>query len=406
MVAPSRLLRDPDTVKWTAAAPAERQLRVMHLVYFLGFAGTELAVVRLLENMEHDRYWGAVASCSTADSGLRTTRHVDVYEFGPRGEGNNPRVVTWLYQLFRRQRPDIVHTHAWGTLCEGVVAARLAGVPIVVHGEHGTLETRRRNVPVQRWVWNRVDQVLSVSSRLADRMADVIGFPRERIVTIPNGVDLERFKPGGAHEAKRALGLHENELVIGTAGRLVPVKDHQTLLTAWSILKQRGIRFRGVVAGCGPLEADLRLKAVALGLEEEVRWLGNRPDIEAVLRAMDVFVLSSRSEGLSNTILEAMASRVPVIATRVGGADELIVDAATGMLVPSQDPDALADAMTTLALDQQRRAAIGLAGQRRAESEFSVRRMIERYDAVYRRLARRHGLLSPGFPVAARQRRS
>jgi glycosyltransferase involved in cell wall biosynthesis len=288
----------------------------------------------------------------------------------------------------RRARPRVVHTHSWGTLCEGYVASRLAGVPVLIHGEHGTLETRRLNRLVQRWVWRRVNQVLAVSSLLARRMAATIGFPVDRIRIIRNGVDLERFGGIDRSEARRLLGLDPAALLVGTVGRLVPVKDHATLLHAVAHLASRGLCCDVVIAGEGPLRNATAALAGQLGLGSRVQLLGHRPDVERVLAALDLFVLPSRSEGLSNTILEAMASRLPVVATRVGGAEELVDDGATGLLVPPAEPAALADALGRLLAAPARRQAMGAAARRRTEREFGLDGMIRAYQDLYMALGR------------------
>jgi glycosyltransferase involved in cell wall biosynthesis len=231
-------------------------------------------------------------------------------------------------------------------------------------------------------VWNRVDQVLSVSSRLAERMASDIGFPVERIKVIRNGVDTERFRPRSKAAARGAIGIPEEAFVIGAVGRLVPVKDYPTLLSALAVIRDRGIAFHALIAGTGPLRQQLQAMADSLRLHN-VTFLGNRNDVEQVLSAFDVFVLSSSSEGLSNTIQEAMATGLPVVATRVGGADELIDQSRTGLLVPPGSPDALADAITLLARDREARQRMGEEARRRAENAFGLDRMIRDYESLY-----------------------
>jgi len=309
--------------------------------------------------------------------------------------------VLQLYRVFRRERPHIVHTHAWGTLCEGVLAARPARVPIVIHGEHGTLQLKPYQARVQRLMWRRADRVLSVSSRLAERMADGTGFPLERITVIRNGVDLSRFQAADRAEARRALGLPVDGIVVGTAARLVPVKDQANLLHAFGRLAAEGVEFTGVIAGDGPLRADLEAQAQALGIQSRVRFLGHVPAVERVYAALDVFVLSSKSEGLSNTILEAMASRVAVVATRVGGADELVEDGANGVLVPPEDTGALADAIGWLVRDGDLRQSMAAEGRRRALTRFTLDRMIRNYANLYWALGRTHAVQGQRQPGAS-----
>jgi glycosyltransferase involved in cell wall biosynthesis len=236
---------------------------------------------------------------------------------------------------------------------------------------------------VQRRAWAAADRVLSVSSRLAERIARETKFPLERITTIRNGVDISRFGRVSRGFARKVLDLH-GERVAVTVGRLVPVKDHMTLLESMAISRRRNVDAVLAIAGDGPLRSALEARASALGLSGSVRFLGHRPDVEIVLAAADVFVMSSESEGLSNTVLEAMASALPVAATRVGGTDEMVLDGCTGLLVDPHSPEALAAALSTLFENPDRARAMGAAGRARAESEFSLPGMIRRYETLYR----------------------
>jgi sugar transferase (PEP-CTERM/EpsH1 system associated) len=359
----------------------------MHLLYRLHPGGMEYGVIKLTNGLVGSRVVSSI--CSTVPA----TQIKELLDPSVRliecrrREGNDPSLVWQLYRLLKRERPDIVHTHAWGTLIEGLVAARLARVPIVVHGEHGTLQTSRGQVWAQRWGWNAADRVLSVSSKLADRMAGEIGFLRERITTIRNGVDFTRFDRRNRQAGRAALALGPNDLAVGTVGRLVDVKDHANLIEALRILHGAGVRFKGFIAGDGPLRESLQQQIDTLGLATCVTLLGHRADVHAVLPALDVFVLSSKSEGLSNTIQEAMASAVPVVATRVGGADELVDDGLTGVLVPPRDPHALAVALEGVARNAGRRAAMANASELKAQREFSLERMLREYEQLYLNLA-------------------
>lgn len=358
-----------------------RPVRVMHVVYTLRAGGMEFGVLKVVNGVDRTRVESAICSTKPADTLKTMVRpEVPVHEL-QRRDGNDPLLVWQLYRLFRRERPDIVHTHAWGTVVEGLLAARLARVPVVIHGEHGTLQLRAYQRRVQRRAWSAADHLLAVSSRLAERMAEETGFPRERIRVIRNGVDLSRFGSTERSMARAALAVPLDAPVVVTVGRLVPVKDHGTLLEAWA--RTRGEQAILLIAGDGPLRESLAARATALGIDRSVRFLGHRPDVEVVLRAADAFVLSSESEGLSNTILEAMASGLPVVATRVGGADEMVIDGTTGLLVPPRAARELADALDLVLRDALKRDAMGAASRARVEAEFSLPGMVQRYEALY-----------------------
>jgi glycosyltransferase involved in cell wall biosynthesis len=308
---------------------------------------------------------------------------VPVIELNRRIGGNDPRIVPAIYRVLRRDRPDILHTHAWGTLVEGIVAGRLARVPAIVHGEHGTLQLRPRQVIVQRWGWRHADDLLSVSSRLAERMSRDVGIPADRIRVIRNGVNLARFAGLRTASAGTFSGSGGRRVVLGAAGRLIDVKDHATFIDAVHLLRDRGRPVAAIIAGDGPLRGQLEAHIARLRLQGSVRLLGHRGDLETVLRALDIFVQPSKSEGMSNTILEAMASGLPVVATRVGGADEMIVDGETGILVPPADSERLADALERLIGDAELRHTMGCAATRRASREFSLAHMIDGYQSFY-----------------------
>jgi sugar transferase (PEP-CTERM/EpsH1 system associated) len=362
----------------------------MHLLYKLTFAGMEVGVVKLANGFDRARIEPSICSCRPAEPIKEKLRNdVVLFEMDRRRSGNDPAFVLKLARLLRRHRPDILHTHSWGTLCEGAVAARLASVPLVVHGEHGTLQTSHRVLIAQRFVWNRVDRVVSVSERLTERMAETVGFPIGRIRTILNGVDSERFTPDRRASARAALGLTPRDFVVGTVGRLEPVKDQHTLIEALGALARRGVRFTAYIVGDGALREDLGRHASQLGVADHVVFPGRRVDVEDVMASFDVFALSSRSEGLSNTILEAMATGLPVVSTDVGGARELVVEGITGLLVPPADSESLASAIASLAEDPDGRLAMGQSGRLRATSHFSLSGMIRQYEDLYLELAAR-----------------
>lgn len=365
------------------SVPTGRAIRVMHVIHHLQPGGMEYGVIKLV-NALGPGIESIICSTTTASPAMKAMLAPDVRVIElTRRSGNDPRLVWQLYKTFRRSRPDIVHTHAWGTLVEGYVAARLARVPRVLHGEHGTLQTSPRQVRVQRWLWLRVDRLLSVSSRLAERMAATMQIPGERIAVLRNGVDLARFGITPRAEARAALGVDDDVVLVGHAGRLVEVKDQGALVEAAARLKAQGLRFQVVIAGEGPCRPALEAQIARLDVGECVTLLGHRSDVDRLFAALDLYVLCSRSEGMPNTILEAMASGVPVVSTRVGGADELVVDGETGILVPPGQLDLLADAMARVIRSEQLRKAMGAAGRARAHESFSLAAMVAGYRAEY-----------------------
>ena len=371
----------------TPVAAAHAPVKVMHIVFSLSLGGLEGGVLKLSNGFDRRRIEPSICSCREADA---TRQHlapdVKLFELDRKQFGNDLVFVAKLAGLLRRERPSILHTHGWATLIEGIVAARIAGVPLVVHGEHGTLQSRK--VAVQRFAWGKAAQVLSVSTKLAERMSAMTGFPLERIRTIRNGVDADRFNPLLRAEARGRFGFSDTDLVIGTVGRLEAVKDQHRFLDAAAEIARRRHPVKFVVAGDGTLRQELETHAGKLGIAGLVSFLGMRLDVECVMAALDIFVLSSKSEGLSNTILEAMASGLPVVATDVGGARELLEPGVHGLLVPPLNAVALADAIEALTIDEARRLAMGAASRRRATTEFSLPAMVRKYEDLYVELFR------------------
>jgi sugar transferase (PEP-CTERM/EpsH1 system associated) len=368
----------------------------MHVVPRLWRGGMEHNVVKLTNATDRSRIVNGICSCLPADH-LKDLlkRDVPLFEFA-RKDGNDPGIVREISRLFRRERPDIVHTHTWGALCEGFIAAKLARVPVIVHGEHGTMNLRPANRIVQRVLWNRVDRLLSVSSTLAATMSEKVGIDGNRIHVIHNGVDVARFASGDRRVVRDELRMAPDDLLVVTVGRLEPVKDHAALIAAIAQVRCPG-RLKLALVGEGMLRESLEAEVQRHGLGEVVHFLGHRPDIDNVLAAADLFVLSSRSEGLPNGVMEAMAAGVAVVSTAVGGATELVEHGVTGLLVTPRSTQALAQGIETVLCDRSARLEFGENGRRQAVERFAFDRMVEQYEALYLTAARESKRLSALF---------
>jgi len=364
-------------------------MHVVHVLHTLEVGGTENGVVNLVTALAVHARHSVVAVTTSGPLARRLPAGVAVHVLGKR-PGLDPAAVVRLVRLLRRLRPDVVHSRNWGAF-DAVPAARLAGVRAVIHGEHGREaadpEGRdgRRN-RVRRLLAPLVSQWVTVSDDLRRWLVERVGIPAARVVTIHNGVDTTRFVEGDRERAREALGLPPASPVVGTVGRLDPVKDHLGLVDAFRRIRARRPDAVLVIAGDGPLRDALRRAVTAAGLGAAVRLLGERADVPRVLAALDVFVLPSLAEGISNTVLEAMACGLPVVATRVGGNPELVEDGVTGRLVAARQPAALSAAVLEYLDDPVLARLHGKAGRQRAVAEFSLERMATRYLALYRRV--------------------
>ena len=369
----------------------QKRIRVMHLIHQLGTGGAENGIINLANNINKDLF--EVAICAFVGNGAQTARldqtKSRLFEFAKK-DGNDFTIPFRLSRLFRKWRPDIIHTHAWGTLCEGVIGAKLARVPIVIHGEHGTIQHNGKNIYIQRLFWNLTNKVLSVSDAHKRKLVNTIGCSSEKIKVISNGVDTEYFLVVKENDALRlSLGIAVEEVVIGTVGRLVPVKNQEMLIRSFAALKERCSNVKLILVGDGPLKDKLVQLAVDLGISSSIIFLGRRADIPNILNMMDIFVLPSICEGMSNTILEAMSCGLPVIATDVGGNPEIVKRDVTGFLVPTNNKNALADAISFLVENPGRRKEMGFAGKKLVKTEFSLKTMVRNYEKMYKEMVAR-----------------
>jgi sugar transferase (PEP-CTERM/EpsH1 system associated) len=366
---------------------------IAHVIHRLAVGGLENGVVNLINHIPPERYRHTIiALTETTEFQARIARpDVAIHALHKR-DGHDLGLYRRLWSLFRRLRPDVVHTRNMAAL-EGAAVAWAAGVPARIHGEHGwdVLDLHGRNRRyrlLRRSVRPFVQHYVTVSKHLEDFLRHSVAVPEERISQIYNGVDTGRFRPGhqpiGPADFRPARGL-----VIGTVGRMQAVKDPLTLIRAFirllRLVPEHPSELRLVMVGDGPLRAQAQSLLHEAGLAQQAWLPGARDDVPELLRGLDVFVLPSLAEGISNTILEAMATGLPVVATAVGGNTELVLPGVTGALVPADDPDAMARALADYVRAPERLAAHGQAARRRAEGEFSLASMVSRYLAVYDR---------------------
>lgn len=299
--------------------------------------------------------------------------------YGPAGMRGFSRLVHAL----RRFRPHVVHGYLFGPSIFAVAAGRMCSVPAVVVAKRNVdaFESPRQAL-VHRWVHRLATHVTAVSERVAETVV-AMGVPPERITAIPNGVNYEKFASGAVPDA----GGNGRALRIGSVGCLAARKDYGTLLEAAALLKARGRAFEVDLVGDGPDRGALEAQARALGLADRIHFLGERPDVEQLLPKMDVFVLSSREEGIPNALLEAMAAARPAVATAVGGTPEVIEDGTSGWLVPAAAPEALAEALEDALSHPEEAQRRARAAQERVRTSMSIDSMVRRHEAFYERLA-------------------
>lgn len=386
------------------AAPADRGVAlplVAHVLYRFDTGGLENGLVNLVNALPAERFRHAIVALDRVEPVFASrVRRPDV-EFIALHKPPGTTVAQFprLWRLFRRLRPAIVHTRNLGALdCQ--LPAWAAGVPVRIHGEHGRDVgdfdgSNRKNQWNRRLLRPFVHEWVALSRDLASTLTGPVGIPEARVRRICNGVDSERFAPPAMRQPIAGSPFNDPGLwLAGTVGRMQAVKNQVELARAF--VQALGAspamreRLRLVLVGDGPLRAEAAAVLAQAGVAE-LAWLpGERRDVPEVMRGLDCFVLPSLAEGISNTILEAMSSGLPVIATEVGGNPDLIEHGRTGLLVPAGDAAALAQALGVLAADPARARALGLAARQQVEREFSLAAMVDAYQAMYDSLLARN----------------
>jgi glycosyltransferase involved in cell wall biosynthesis len=355
--------------------------RILQTVLTLHTGGLERIVVDLIGHSSDD--YEHVICCleETGKMGdVLAGKGVPLFELGKR-PGIRPGLVKKLGRIIREQSIDLVHTHNSAPAFYGGMAGRFEGVP-VVHTKHGL------NLHGQKLL-NRVahlftDMIVAVSESAAD-LARSEGVADHRLKVVDNGIDVERFTADAALRSaeRQALGIGDDAFVIGSLGRLSPEKNHELLVRTVHAIARNGDTTL-VLAGDGPSRVDLEALAADLGCGDRVRFLGMITEPERFYPLLDVFVMPSKSEGLPVALLEAMASGVPTVVTRVGAMPH-VVDGC-GSIVDSEDMEALATELLRLKSGPHVRKVLATAGRQKVVAQYSVDRMVATYEDVYRRL--------------------
>lgn len=399
----------PENSSLNTIDPAQHHARVpliAHVIDRLDVGGMENGLVNLINATPPDRFNHAILCLRHSTEFKRRIRRNDVpiFDLGKR-PGKDVSIYLKVWRLLRTLRPHIVHTRNLPTI-DMALPATLAGVRHRIHGEHGrdVLELDGRNAKynlLRRAASPLVDHYITVSRDIEGWLTGHVGVPAHKVTQIYNGVDGVRFHPSksGRIPLPHPEFAPPGTFVIGTVGRMEKVKDQLTLTRAFIDLVANRPEYRDklrlVLAGDGSLLPQARRL-----LEEadvaRLAWLpGSLDDIPRLLRGLDIFVLPSMNEGISNTILEAMASGLPVIATKVGGNEELVVDGETGTLVPPGEPASISEALSAYLRDPGLAARRGGKGRKRVEQAFTLEVMVSKYLSLYDRVLSAKGAPNP-----------
>ncbi|RTL46583.1 MAG: TIGR03088 family PEP-CTERM/XrtA system glycosyltransferase [Burkholderiales bacterium] len=363
---------------------------VVHLLHRFDTGGLENGVVNIINHLPAFRHAVVAVTEITAFKDRVTAPGTQFIALNkPPGQG------LWLYprvvRLLRELRPAVVHTRNLGAM-EFQLPAWVARVPLRVHSEHGwdvndLGGVSRTNQRLRRLYGPGVHRFVALSRAIETYLTGPVGFPASRVQRICNGVDTRRFAPAVQPPPEAWPYRRGEHLVIGAVGRMQAVKDPLNLVEAFvrlcALCPAQATQLRLVMLGGGPLLEAARARLAEAGLGGQAWLPGDRTDVAALLPHVDIFVLPSQAEGISNTLLEAMACGCAPVATAVGGNPELVTDEGNGLLVPASDSEALARALSRLVADPARRQALADASLARARREFSLDGMVQAYGALY-----------------------
>lgn len=360
--------------------------KIVYIIGQLGKGGAEVQLYELVKGLNKERFDPMVVSLSEGGYWADKIRKsgVELIELPRKQHAEFGRLFK-LIRIFREKKPDIVHTYMYAANSYGRIAAILTRVPVIIASERNSAEIDKDKTRTEIYL----DKLLAVftsaiicnSSNAAKSLVNRYSFNDNKIFTIHNGIDSDKFSKRADFDNQRKLA----KKVVGTVGRLYPQKNHQLFLDAARILVEKiedeDLKF--LIIGEGPLKDELKSYAKKLGIDGKVIFTGSRDDVPDLLPMMDVFALTSNWEGLSNAIMEAMASGLPCVVTDVGGNSELVVDGETGFVVPPNDPEILAQKVLYLLENEELAREMGERGRQIVENKFDIKQMVWQYSNLY-----------------------
>ena len=371
----------------------KRPVRILRIVPSLEMGGVERTLTSILPRLDKAKYKIYVCCLFRRDKLANDIESlgIPIIKFKMRArldfDGRYIGGIVRLAALIRRMKIDIVHTHLYKANLAGRIAAKLAGVPVIIANEHSVDSWKnffqRLNDRVLAGITNKI---IVVSNAVRDFYVNKIGIPEDKIITIYNGVDIPKFQTYvNANKKKEEFGIKSDEKVITTIGRLNQEKGHYYFLKAAQIIGKKKTNVKFLIVGDGPLENLLKSMSNDLEIAKNVIFAGLRHDIPQILAISDVSVSASLREGFSITILESMAAGKPVVVTDVGGNSEVVKHGETGFIIPPQSPEALASYSLNIINNQELAKKMGQEAKKRVLN-FSIDRMVRKTEATYDRL--------------------
>lgn len=365
----------------------QKQINIAHILHSMNVAGAEKVVYDIVTGLGGTFKFSVFCLESVGPLGEELMQKSVLVKALGRKPGIDFSLIKKLAQEIKKNKINIIHAHQYTPYFYGVLAAILAGKCKVIFTEHGRHYPDERRP--KRVIFNQIlniftHSITGVSRFSTDSLVAYEAFSKRKMQVIYNGIRTELFDVGVDRDAKRKeLGLNSEDKVIGIIARLQPVKDHAMLLRAFQRVCSQMPQAKLLVIGDGQLRQQLEILAQSLDIAQNTRFLGVRRDIPELLKILDVFVLSSLSEATSVTLLETMAAGVPIVATRVGGTPEIVLEGKTGLLVPRQDDQAMSVALIEMLNNLNKAKEMGVAGKKRVHELFTLDKMNHSYSKLY-----------------------
>lgn len=359
-------------------------VKIMHVVLSLECGGLEKMAIDLASGLDIGKYTSSICCINTlgelAESAIQRGIQVFCLE---KKSGFDVLAIFKLAKLLKKEKISIVHSHNPGAMIYAAVAAKIAGVPVIINTRHG----RERKV-VNRYLWAMNDAIVSISYDAQQRLLECNHIDAGKTRVIHNGIEVAE------HNGKqtRIEDVAHDDVVIGTVGRLAPEKDYVTLLDAFALIADKIANAKLLFVGDGALRNELEQHCLRNRIADKVIFLGFRNDVRDLLKSMDMFVLPSLTEGISLGLLEAMAAGLPVVATDVGGNPEVIKNGVNGFLVPSKNPNALAERIAAVLSNRDLSLSMGDGGRKTFEAKFTLARMLKEYENLYAEILQKRNI--------------
>lgn len=367
-----------------------QKVNLLFINYSFNIGGIETLILNMCKVLDKDKF--NIYICSFKEDNVLENEFKDLgipIHIIAKKEGIDISLIFKLRKLLRKLNIDIVHTHNSAQWFYGVLACIGLHKPYLIHTQHSVLEKGRGKLLYSlRYLAKKTAFIVCVAKYVADYMLNEGRLNTEKVKVIYNGITIDRFAVEiNKQQIKSSLNIPHDCKLIGIIARLALIKDHRTLLDAFKYVVQKINNVKLLVVGDGELLKKLEEYSKELAIENKVIFLGKKRDIPEILNILDLFVLSSVNEGMSITLLEAMAASLPIVATEVGGNSEVVVHNKTGILVPSQDPEKMASAINELLTDCVKANEMGKEGKNRVLQKFSIENMVKEYQTIYNNLA-------------------